>query len=71
MLTMYRTNRKRRQPDQIAAEAVWVALSGAKQCKTCGSFQVSGKMVSGALFCDECDSTLHFDWPTGTTVWHA
>lgn len=63
--------RRRLERRKRRAEQVWVALSGAVKCYTCQTYQVSGRMVDGVLFCDGCDSTHHFVWPTRVQEWHA
>jgi hypothetical protein len=69
---MRRMLRKRIDKErQMQAEAVWVALSGARKCLSCEEFRVSGKIVNGTLFCDECDSIVHFVWPPEAIVWQA
>lgn len=65
-------HRKRRiDATRTVAQEVWIALSGAQLCRVCGTYQVSGRTVSGVLFCDECDSRLRFPWPSGAQPWHA
>lgn len=66
---MHRRRRLARGRQQ--AEQVWIALSGAKRCNTCKTHQVSGRLVLGTLFCDNCDAQLHFIWPRDAVVWHA
>jgi hypothetical protein len=69
---MQRMHRKQRLAvSRHQAILVWVALTGAKLCLTCGRYRVSGRIVDNALFCDNCDQKLHFPWPANAEVWHA
>jgi molybdenum cofactor biosynthesis enzyme MoaA len=72
MGAMQRMNRKRLiSPALQQAETVWVALTGAKFCQVCRRYRLSGRLIGSKLYCDECDSRLHFPWPETAVNWHA